>query len=234
MDAIDILGGLLGRRSKRPSPSPSPGGGGGDILKDIFGRGAQRPPQTRRDASPPDKSDIRREAEELEDLLNVSRDRNQSRTSQSPPSSSQWPPSGTGIPQPQAAPRRNEPDSGWPSPEPDRRQNDEALVLVRAMINAAKADGQVTPAEQQAILEQLGDRSPDTIQFLRQELARPVDVREFVYSVPQGMEQKVYAMSLLAIDGQSPASTKYLQELARGLRLSDQTCKQLEVRYGRG
>ncbi len=35
------------------------------------------------------------------------------------------------------------------------------------MINAAKVDGEITEDEQQNILSQVGDTSPETIQFLR-------------------------------------------------------------------
>jgi hypothetical protein len=229
MDAIDILGGLLGRRSKRPSGG---GGGGTDILKDIFSRGSRPAPRTGGDSST-SPTDLKRQAEELEDLLNVSNDRHATRTAQPPQSSPQRPPAGTGFPAPGPAPRREEPRTPQSPSGSASRQNDEALVLVRAMVNAAKADGQVTPAEQQAILEQMGGAAPDTLQFLRQEFAKPLNVREFAWSVPPGMEQKVYAMSLMAIDSESPQTTQYLQELAHGLRLTDDVCRQIRARYSR-
>ena len=63
MDAIDILGELLGHKTQQSSR-------GGNILKDIFGRG--------RSASPPPKKpgEIKRDAEKLEDLLNVGDEKN--------------------------------------------------------------------------------------------------------------------------------------------------------------
>lgn len=234
MDAIDILGGLLGRRLRRPGGgggNSGGGGGGGDILKDIFSRGSRPAPRTQSDSTS-NPGDLKRQAEELEDLLNVSHDRNATRTSspQAQPAP-QRTPAGSGFPAP--APRREEPRAPQASPQIETRQNDEALVLVRAMVNAAKADGQVTPAEQQAIFEQMGGASADAIAFLRQEFAQPLNVREFAWSVPPGLEQKVYAISLIAIDSQSSATTKYLQELAHGLRLTDDVCRQIQARYRR-
>ena len=79
-------------------------------------------------------------------------------------------------------------------------QDERALILVRAMVNAAKSDGQLSQAEQQSILEHVGNTSRETIQFLRDEFSRPLDVRKFAWSVPLGMEQQVYTISLIAID----------------------------------
>jgi uncharacterized membrane protein YebE (DUF533 family) len=100
------------------------------------------------------------------------------------------------------------------------------------MVNAAKADGRITPDEQQKILGQLDQAAGEAVQFLRDELARPLDVREFAWSVPIGMEQEVYAMSLLAAVVDTPAETEYLDQLAHGLRLSSEVREQLERRFG--
>lgn len=63
MDAIDILGDLLGHKTSQR-------GRGTGILKDMFGLGSQRP------SSPPKRpEEISREARELEDLLNVANNR---------------------------------------------------------------------------------------------------------------------------------------------------------------
>ena len=86
---------------------------------------------------------------------------------------------------------------------PAERQNTQALVLVRAMVNAAKSDGRITEDEQRAILARLDNPTQDTIQFLREEFGRPLDVREFTWSVPVGMEQQVYSISVITIDADS-------------------------------
>lgn len=111
-------------------------------------------------------------------------------------------------------------------------QNQRAIVLIRAMINAAKSDGRVTQEEQQAVLQQLGDGSPEAIQFLRDEFNHPLDVREFAWSVPLGMEQQVYLMSLASIDLDTQAEAGYLQDLAHGLRLPPEICNELHRRQG--
>ena len=47
--------------------------------------------------------------------------------------------------------------------------NAQAEVLIRAMVMAAKADGQITRDEQEAIVKQLGDLDQEEINFLQTE-----------------------------------------------------------------
>jgi uncharacterized membrane protein YebE (DUF533 family) len=110
--------------------------------------------------------------------------------------------------------------------------NDEVIVLIRAMIAAAKSDGRITDDEQQAILARLSDRSPATIKFLREEFARAVDVRELAWSVPIGLEEKVYMLALAAIDLDSNAEAIFLRDLAHGLRMTAQECSEIHRQLG--
>ena len=110
------------------------------------------------------------------------------------------------------------------------RQQEQAMTLIRAMVNAAKCDGQISQAEQQNILSKLENPSQEAIQFLRDEFSKPLDVREFAWSVPVGLEQQVYSMSLIAIDVDSDKEEKYLRELAHGLRLKPEVCEQIKER----
>lgn len=111
-------------------------------------------------------------------------------------------------------------------------QNDEALILVRAMINAAKADGSISQEEQQAIIERISDPNQETINFLREEFSSPLNVRDFAWSVPLGMEQQVYTMSLASIQLDTNPEAAYLRDLAHGLRLDAEFCNDLHRRYG--
>jgi hypothetical protein len=132
---------------------------------------------------------------------------------------------------PFSAPRRE------PQPTPNAgpkklSPNDEAQLLVQAMLNAAKCDREISETEQQAIFKQIGDPTPDVLAYLRQEIQKPLDVREFAWSVPVGMEQKVYAISILAMDLKSQAESRYLDELAQGLRLSSEARSEIHRHYG--
>lgn len=96
-----------------------------------------------------------------------------------------------------------------------------AAVIIKAMCTAAKSDGTVDEAELNAILDRLGEIGPEESAFLRSELAGPVDLAGLLASVPKGMEQEIYAVSLLAIDAASGPEAAYLALLASGLGLSE-------------
>lgn len=241
MDVIDILGGLLGNKS-------SGSGTGAKILKDILKRGLQpkaepRPtpaprtsPTARRPSASAGHGDIEQQAQELEDLLAVANDRHTRRApTQSQPTTQPQSRPRSSPPAPRPIPR-SEPSrpisTSEVSPTANDRQGEQALVLIRAMINAAKSDGQISQTEQQNILRQVGDASAETIAFLRTEFAKPLDAREFAWSVPPGMEQQVYTISLMAIDLDSGREASYLRDLAHGLRLAPEVCEQIHRRLG--
>ncbi len=244
MDAIEILGGLLGRKTSDGSSK------GGKILKDILFGGAKKPePQAQSPGySPggrsPEPRDINSQAKELEDLLNVAKNRGSGRTvpaqphthqHSSPHSQPQYPyaekpdprfETTRTVPAPRNAPAPTR------SPAPPQNQNDQALIMIRAMINAAKADGEVSREEQQAIIEQLGSQNQEAIDFLRREFSTPLDVRGFAWSVPQGLEQQVYSISLLGAELNTEAEANYLLDLAHGLRISPDLRRQIHQHYG--
>lgn len=246
MNAIDILGGLLGVGKSGGKRGGGSSGGVGDILADILGGNSTPTPQTHPRASGSSASSL--SPEQLEDMLGVGRD---SGSRQSPV---QLPHSPS---QPQSAPRnspqsqsphsqsthsqstqlptdifgqrqRQEPKVNLSIPKPTPlSQNDQAVLLIRAMINSAKVDGEISEDEQKSILDQVGDTSPETVQFLRAEFARPLDVVQYAQSLPIGMEQKAYNISLMAIKLDSKEEADYLRQLAKALRISPETCNQL-------
>ena len=127
------------------------------------------------------------------------------------------------------------PDFGQVEPEPKiERQdaNNQATILIRAMINAAKSDGKVDKEEGENIIKQLGDVSQAEMDFVRNEIAQPLDVHNFAHSVPKGLEQNVYALSLIAIDLDTNKEAKYLHELAQCMNLSPQVCNQIHDKVG--
>ena len=126
-------------------------------------------------------------------------------------------------------------DFGQVEPEPQIQQqeaNNQATVLIRAMINAAKSDGKVDKEEGKNIIKQLGDVSQAEMDFNRNEIAQPLDVHNFAHSVPKGLEQNVYALSLIAIDLDTNKEAKYLHQLAQCMDLSPQVCNQIHDKVG--
>ena len=99
---------------------------------------------------------------------------------------------------------------------------DNAQVILRAMINAAKADGQIDQIEIQRITGQLEEFGADdeARSFVMQEMGKPNDLHSIIKDVhsPE-VGAQVYAASLLAIRLDTPAEKQYMTELADGLGL---------------
>ena len=105
----------------------------------------------------------------------------------------------------------------------------EALIL-RAMVSAAKADGQIEEDEVQRIVGKVGadGLSEEEKQFLISELRTPLDLDALVADVPNEMvAAEVYAASLLAIDLDTQEEVAYLRQLARALGLDGATVVRL-------
>ena len=100
------------------------------------------------------------------------------------------------------------------------------------MINAAKADNQIDEAEQEKIIGKLGDVSQEEADFVRNEFRVPLDVDEFARRIPRGMEQQIYAVSLMAIDLDTNKEAQYLDQLARGLNINPQMANQIHTQVG--
>ena len=97
-----------------------------------------------------------------------------------------------------------------------------ALVLIRAMVSAAKADGQIDAAERGRIAGQVKESGAgaEALEFLMVEMQRPQDLAGLVAQV-RGPEEavEVYAASLLAIEVDTAAERDYLARLAGSLGL---------------
>jgi len=118
--------------------------------------------------------------------------------------------------------------------EVDATPSDEqkAEVLLNAMLNAAKADGKIDAEEEAKLTKHIGDASPEEIEIVKKAINSPLDVEAFIKSVPKGMEQQVYMMSLLAIDLDNQKEAEYLDSLSRGLNIPQQTANLIHQKVG--
>ena len=116
--------------------------------------------------------------------------------------------------------------SSAPAVSDQQRQaaNEDAEILIRAMCNAAKADGQIDQSEIDAITSRLGDIDEHEAAFLRRELQAPLDLEAFCDSVPSDLTQQAYAFSLLGMKLDTQREAQYLGAVAQGLRLDGDTC----------
>jgi uncharacterized membrane protein YebE (DUF533 family) len=154
-----------------------------------------------------------------------------------PPANSRWLPGSARDRQADAAlPNATPPQGIGPDAPPHAQEVAEeggrAALLLRAMIAAAKADGQIDGEEQRRIFERLGeaDLDADARRFLVDELGKPLDMDGLVAAVdgPEAAAE-VYAASLLAIEVDTAAERGYLQMLSARLGLEDGLAGQLEA-----
>ena len=117
-------------------------------------------------------------------------------------------------------------------PQPDPAAEQQAEIMLRAMLMAARADGQIDAAEQEKITGNLGDIDEDEANFIREEMANPTSLEAFVPTVPKGMEQQVYLMSLIAIDLDTQEEAQYLDKLAKSLNIDQATSNAIHAKVG--
>jgi uncharacterized membrane protein YebE (DUF533 family) len=125
--------------------------------------------------------------------------------------------------------------------QPENPQQEEELeqgaeLVLKAMINAAKADGQIDAAEIQRILGKLEEAGMDSDarDFVINEMNKPIDLSGIVAAAkgrPQ-LAAQIYAASLLAIEVDTPAERQYMQQLASELGLTSQITAHLEKTVG--
>ncbi len=148
-------------------------------------------------------------------------------TSPAPPSGfPKGPPPAPGAtspppPPPGTAPAMVPPLPG-PAPNAIDRSGNEAVLLIRAMIAAAHADGNMDQDERIKILDRLKavELTPEEQGFVTRELLSSCRLDEILKAAktPE-MARQVYAVSLMAIELNTQAERDYIRQLAQGLGL---------------
>ena len=147
-------------------------------------------------------------------------------------SPSSEPPPASGVPTPPAPPGAT---VAAPPPPPSHtsisyenvdagKALQEAVLLVRAMIAAANADGVIDEEERNRILKKLetADLSDQEHSFIVKELLSPAGLEDIVVQVKSPeMAKKVYSVSLLAIEVDTAAERAYMKTLAQQLSLNE-------------
>ncbi|MCR9674176.1 tellurite resistance TerB family protein [Vibrio alginolyticus] len=107
-----------------------------------------------------------------------------------------------------------------------------SILILKAMIGAAKADGHVDEEEMARIEQALADMGADehVRQLVQQELNKPLDPAEIANQATSPQQaSEIYLASLIVADEQNFMEKAYLQELAKQLQLSPEVTQQLEV-----
>ncbi len=114
------------------------------------------------------------------------------------------------------------PPAGSAGPVAEPASGNAAVLLIRAMIAAANADGVIDTQERTRILEKLKslELSQQEHEFILHELLAPKDMQDIVSEVnTDDLARQVYAASLLAIEVDTEEEKGYLQRLAANLGL---------------
>lgn len=94
-----------------------------------------------------------------------------------------------------------------------------AQLMIRAMIQAARAGGEIGAGERARLMEVLGDLSEAERAFVEAELARPVDIEALAAETGSYQRTAVYAASVLTVDIARAAEIAYLDRLAEAMHM---------------
>ncbi len=129
-----------------------------------------------------------------------------------------------------------------PSPAPvglpkadDAEADRDAVLLIRAMIAAANADGVIDQDERNRILGKIEtvDLSDQEYSFVVRELLSPVGMENIVTAVKsKEMAKQVYTVSLLAIEVDTDAERTYINTLAQRLGLDESDINDIHRKLG--
>ena len=119
--------------------------------------------------------------------------------------------------------------------EVDQSGEQQAEVMLRAMVAAAQADGQIDASEQKNIIGALQAQldGPELEEF-RQMLATPVSIDEVLESVEDPATAfNVYLVSAMTIDQDNIREQQYMDALAQKLGISEQAAQMIESQIAR-
>jgi uncharacterized membrane protein YebE (DUF533 family) len=116
--------------------------------------------------------------------------------------------------------------------EGDGDDNAKALLMVRAMIAAAAADGEIDDTERARIMGNLKQAGLDdeASGFLDEEFANPLDASGLVQmsSTPE-MAAQIYTAARLAVDPDTDDEQTFLADLASGLSLDSELVAHIDA-----
>lgn len=107
-----------------------------------------------------------------------------------------------------------------------------AKLMIRAMIQAAKADGQIDADEKAKIMSHLANATDEERAFVEAEMNGPMDLNGLVAATGATMKAQVYSTSLMTIRPDQPVEQAYLRQLAAGLGLDQATVDGLHAAMG--
>ena len=110
---------------------------------------------------------------------------------------------------------------------------DAGELILRTMIAAAAADGEITEDEKQTIANEAGN-NPELAQWIAQEIQNPISINEIARLVGNdtALASNVYLAARLVSKDLSRKEIIFLADLAKALGLDDALVEQLEKQAG--
>ena len=110
---------------------------------------------------------------------------------------------------------------------------DAGELILRTMIAAAAADGEITEDEKQTIANEAGN-NPELAQWLEQEIQNPISINEIAHLIGNdtALASNVYLAARLVSKDLSRKEIIFLADLAQALGLDDALVEQLEKQAG--
>ena len=107
------------------------------------------------------------------------------------------------------------------APDQDLTEKD-AEVLIRSMVNAAKADGSIDQSEIDAIMGELGETTEAERQFLQSELGSPFVPAEAIgKQVDKSLRVDAYVVAMMSIKIDTDEEAGYLRSFADSMGINE-------------
>ncbi|WP_425093515.1 DUF533 domain-containing protein [Tropicimonas sp. S265A] len=103
-----------------------------------------------------------------------------------------------------------------------------ARAIIRAMVQTARADGQIDDDEREALLDLLEDAEDAERDILRDALSEPVDAQSVADDAPEHAVMHIYAAALLVATPANAEERAYLDRLADAMGLAPEARQRIE------
>lgn len=107
-----------------------------------------------------------------------------------------------------------------------------AKLMIRAMIQAARADGDIDAEERAKIFDHLGEVGDEERAFIEAELEAPVNATSLALDTSEQMAAQVYAAALMTVRVDTLSEASYLNTLAEALQLSPEARERIHNAMG--
>ena len=130
------------------------------------------------------------------------------------------------------------PPPGRPDPAapPTAAQADQlrSLHLLRAMVTAATADGNVDASERALLMQHARDAgfAGEDLDGLDREIRNPLSLEQLIVQTPSGLNEEVYVAAMIAIDADNPNEHQFLEALSAGLKLDADARARVRLQLG--